>query len=52
MPNPPQGFDPSYRVVTASRVRTRGVFGFPAVSQAFAALVPLCLVVLGWATRW
>jgi ABC-2 type transport system permease protein len=43
-------FDPLYYVVTASRILALGVFGPPEVWQAFAVLVPLCLVVVTWAT--
>ena len=42
--------NPLYYAVTAARVLAAGTLGAPAVWQAFAVLVPLCAVVLGWAT--
>jgi ABC-2 type transport system permease protein len=44
-------FNPLYYLVAASRVLAVGDFGNDAVWQAFAVLVPLCVVVLLWATR-
>jgi ABC-2 type transport system permease protein len=44
-------FNPLYYLVSASRVLAVGHFGDPAVWQAFAVLVPLCVVVVVWATR-
>jgi ABC-2 type transport system permease protein len=44
-------FDPLYYLVAASRVLAAGTFGAPQVWQGFAVLVPLCVVVLAWATR-
>jgi ABC-2 type transport system permease protein len=44
-------FNPLYYLVSASRVLAVGRFGDPAVWQAFAVLVPLCVVVVVWATR-
>jgi ABC-2 type transport system permease protein len=43
-------FDPLYYLVAASRSLAVGSLGSPAVWQAFAVLVPLCAVVLAWAT--
>jgi ABC-2 type transport system permease protein len=43
-------FNPLYYLVAASRVLASGTFGGPHVWQAFAVLVPLCTVVLVWAT--
>jgi ABC-type multidrug transport system permease subunit len=37
--------------VQASRSLATGTFGTPAVWQAFAVLVPLCALVVAWATR-
>ena len=42
--------NPLYYAVTSARVLAAGTVGAPAVWQAFAVLVPLCAVVLGWAT--
>jgi ABC-2 type transport system permease protein len=42
--------DPLYYTVTAARVLATGALTAPAVWQAFAVLVPLCLLVVGWAT--
>jgi ABC-2 type transport system permease protein len=42
--------NPLYYAVTSARVLAAGTLGAPAVWQAFAVLVPLCAVVLGWAT--
>jgi ABC-2 type transport system permease protein len=44
-------FNPLYYLVAASRVLAAGRFDSPAVWQAFAVLVPLCGLVLAWATR-
>jgi len=44
-------FDPLYYLVTASRFLAGGTLGNSAVWQAFAVLVPLCALVLTWATR-
>ncbi len=44
-------FNPLYYVVAASRFLAAGTFGAPAVWQAFAVMVPLCGLVLFWATR-
>jgi ABC-2 type transport system permease protein len=43
-------FNPLYYVVTASRVLADGTLSGTAIWQAFAVLVPLCAVVLAWAT--
>jgi len=43
--------NPLYYLVEASRVLAAGSLAGPAVWQAFAVLVPLCAVTLGWATR-
>jgi ABC-2 type transport system permease protein len=43
-------FNPLYYLVQASRVLAGGTLTGPAVWQAFAVLVPLCAVVLAWAT--
>ena len=44
-------FNPLYYLVEASRSLANGSFGSSAVWQAFAVLVPLCAVVVAWATR-
>ncbi len=44
-------FNPLYYLVQASRVLASGTLADPAVWQAFAVLVPLCALVLTWATR-
>ena len=44
-------FNPLYYVVAASRYLAAGTFGAPAVWQGFAVMVPLCGLVLFWATR-
>ena len=44
-------FNPLYYLVEASRSLAVGSFGTAAVWQAFAVLVPLCALVLLWATR-
>jgi ABC-2 type transport system permease protein len=44
-------FNPLYYLVEAARALAVGSFGAPAVWQAFAVLVPLCAIVLAWATR-
>jgi ABC-2 type transport system permease protein len=43
-------FNPLYYLVQASRVLAGGTVGATAVWQAFAVLVPLCALVLAWAT--
>ena len=43
-------FNPLYYLVQASRVLASGTLTGPAVWQAFAVLVPLCALVLAWAT--
>jgi ABC-2 type transport system permease protein len=43
--------NPLFYLVQASRALAVGHFGDPAVYQAFAVLVPLCALVLAWATR-
>jgi ABC-2 type transport system permease protein len=43
--------NPLYYLVAASRFLAAGTFGNSAVWQAFAVLVPLCVLVLSWATR-
>ena len=42
--------NPLYYLVTASRVLAGGTLAAAAVWQAFAVLVPLCALVLAWAT--
>ena len=44
-------FNPLYYLVQASRVLAGGTLTGAAVWQAFAVLVPLCALVLAWATR-
>ncbi len=44
-------FNPLYYLVVASRSLAAGRLGDDAVWQAFAVLIPLCLLVLVWATR-
>ena len=44
-------FNPLYYLVAASRVLAAGKFSGPHVWQAFAVLIPLCALVLAWATR-
>jgi ABC-2 type transport system permease protein len=44
-------FNPLYYLVAASRLLANGHFSQPQVWQAFAVLVPLCALVLAWATR-
>jgi ABC-2 type transport system permease protein len=44
-------FNPLYYLVVASRALAVGHVSDPAVWQAFAVLVPLCVLVLAWATR-
>ena len=41
---------PLYYLVAAWRELALGHLGSPAVGQAFAVLVPLCVLVLAWAT--
>jgi ABC-2 type transport system permease protein len=43
-------FDPLYYLVVASRSLAAGHFGGPATWQAFAVLIPLCLLTVAWAT--
>jgi ABC-2 type transport system permease protein len=43
-------FNPLYYMVQASRVLAGGTVAAAAVWQAFAVLVPLCALVLAWAT--
>jgi ABC-2 type transport system permease protein len=43
-------FNPLYYLVQASRVLAGGTLASAAVWQAFAVLVPLCAVMLAWAT--
>jgi ABC-2 type transport system permease protein len=43
--------NPLYYLVQASRVLAGGTLTGAAVWQAFAVLVPLCAVILGWATQ-
>jgi ABC-2 type transport system permease protein len=43
--------NPLYYLVQASRELAAGTMGAAAVWQAFAVLVPLCALVLAWATR-
>ena len=42
--------NPLYYLVAAARSLAVGRFGQPEVWQAFAVLVPLCVLVLAWAT--
>lgn len=44
-------FNPLYYTVQASRVLASGTLAGPQVWQAFAVLVPLCALVVAWATR-
>jgi ABC-2 type transport system permease protein len=44
-------FNPLYYLVVASRALAIGHISDPSVWQAFAVLVPLCALVLAWATR-
>ena len=44
-------FNPLYYLVEASRALANGIVGTSAVWQAFAVLVPLCILVLAWVTR-
>ena len=44
-------FNPLYYLVEAARVLAAGKFAGPHVWEAFAVLVPLCGLVLAWATR-
>jgi ABC-2 type transport system permease protein len=43
-------FDPLYYLVVAARTLSLGHFANAATWQAFAVLVPLCMVTAGWAT--
>lgn len=44
-------FNPLYYAVEGARALAAGSFANAAVWQAFAVLVPLCLIVVSWATR-
>ena len=44
-------FNPLYYLVQASRVLAAGTLSGTAVWQAFAVLVPLCALILAWATQ-
>jgi ABC-2 type transport system permease protein len=44
-------FNPLYYLVQASRTLASGTLTGSAVWQAFAVLVPLCALVLAWATN-
>ena len=44
-------FNPLYYLVESARVLADGTLTGTAVWQAFAVLVPLCALVLTWATR-
>jgi ABC-2 type transport system permease protein len=44
-------FNPLYYLVVASRALSHGTFSGGAVWQAFAVLVPLCVLSMAWATR-
>jgi ABC-2 type transport system permease protein len=44
-------FNPLYYAVEAARALANGTFGSNTVWQAFAVLVPLCVVVVAWATQ-
>ncbi|HEY5335704.1 MAG TPA: ABC transporter permease [Mycobacteriales bacterium] len=44
-------FDPLYYVVEGARALAAGAFSNDHVWQAFAVIVPLCVLVLGWATN-
>ncbi|MGA3215872.1 MAG: ABC transporter permease [Acidimicrobiales bacterium] len=44
-------FNPLYYAVQGARALATGSFGSPAVWQAFAVLVPMCALVVTWATR-
>jgi ABC-2 type transport system permease protein len=43
-------FNPLYYAVEGARALSAGAYANPAVWQAFAVLVPLCIVVVTWAT--
>ena len=43
--------NPLYYAVEGARALSAGAYANPAVWQAFAVLVPLCVVVVSWATR-
>ncbi len=43
-------FNPLYYAVEGARALAAGAYSNPAVWQAFAVLVPLCIVVVTWAT--
>ncbi len=44
-------FNPLYYAVEGARSLSVGAFADPAVWQSFAVLVPLCVLVVAWATR-
>jgi ABC-2 type transport system permease protein len=44
-------FNPLYYAVQAARVLASGTLSGSAVWQAFAVLVPLCALMVSWATR-
>ena len=44
-------FNPLYYLVTAARSLAHGTFGGGATWQAFAVIVPLCALLVAWATR-
>lgn len=44
-------FNPLYYLVVASRELSAGTLASSATWQAFAVLVPLCVLTLVWATR-
>jgi ABC-2 type transport system permease protein len=43
-------FNPLYYAVEGARALSAGAYSDPAVWQAFAVLVPLCVIVVSWAT--
>jgi ABC-2 type transport system permease protein len=43
-------FNPLFYAVVGARALSSGSFGAPEVWQAFAVMVPLCVVVVAWAT--
>jgi ABC-2 type transport system permease protein len=44
-------FNPLYYAVVGARALTAGSYGAPEVWQAFAVMVPLCIIVVAWATN-
>jgi ABC-2 type transport system permease protein len=44
-------FNPLYYAVVGARALSAGTYGAPEVWQAFAVMVPLCVVVVAWATN-